>query len=74
MRCDLSDLWDGQAQRSSEAARGAAPRALRELVAYKRASARTPLVSAPVTSAHPRRARWAQPGVLLQVTGAGGSP
>jgi len=74
MSCDLIDLWDGQAERSSDAARRAAPRALRELAAYKRPSVRAPLVSVSTTSAHPCGGRWFRPGVLLQVTAVGGPP
>jgi hypothetical protein len=68
MKFYLNDLWDGQAERIGEAARRAPRCALRVLAAYKRASAWTPLVSMPMTSAHPRGARWAQPCALSQVT------
>ena len=57
---ELTDLRAEQLQRSDEVGRGAAPRALRELAANKRASMRGPLVPAPMTSAHPCWGRWSR--------------
>ncbi len=47
---------------------------LRGLADYKRASARTPVVSVPTTGAHRCGDRWSQPGAPFDMTDVGGSP
>jgi len=68
----LTDLRDGQAMRGVGAGLGAAC-ALRELVAYRRSSARALLVSAPTTSACSSRGHSSRLGALLEMTEVGAS-
>jgi len=62
MTSGRADLREKQARRSDQAGRGDVPRVPRELADYKRASVRAPLVSMPMTSAHPCGGRWSQVG------------
>ena len=45
-----------------------------ELIAYKRPSVRTAVVSAPTTSANPCGDRPSRPGALFEMTAVGGLP
>jgi hypothetical protein len=69
----LRDMHGEQAEHGGPSGGGAGLCAVYELVAYKRTSVGTPLVSAPVTSAHSCGGRRLRPGALFEVTGVGSS-
>ncbi len=74
MSRELGDLRGGRTKRLARADRRTAPRAARASANHKRASVRAPLVSTPMTSAHPIRGTHPRSGALFEMTGVASPP